>query len=504
MKSIKNIVITILLATATFGCTTGFEELQKSPNEPARWEIAPITLLEEILYQASYDLMGHTLTLNGELMQYSVNSNISRYKVGPSTSNQLWNGYYDIFQDADHIIQLAQLIDKKDVNLQAIGLTMKAFTMSIITDIFGDAPCSEAAKSRPYLPREATSLDEICNDIILTPKYDTQKEIYEQMLSWLEEANSLYKTNQALPTVSRDLLYGGDISKWKKFTNSLQVRLLMRLSNRDNEMGVGTKLCAMLADPDTYPLFDSNEDSAVLYYSNELPFVNRYAEGSTLNKKYSAEAIIYEMNRSSDPRISCYFKKSGSWAGAESGEVISGVDRNSCAKLNKTTLASYTSPYAYMKYDELCLLLSEAAMRGLIDGGEEKAKEYYEKGITSSIVYWYQIANKTGGETAAATFLAGRGIFENTLTQILTQQWVSNFWVGFEAWCTYRRTGYPKLVIGSAVYNNGVLPTRFIYAVDATTTNVTQSQIAIDRMVSEYGIGDTMETPLWWSYAATN
>ena len=499
MKMMKNIVA-VVVCSLLIGCTPGFEDLQKSPNMPERWEIAPITLLQEILYQASYDMLGHTLTINSELMQYSVNSNVSRYIIGANTNNSLWDGYYDILQDCDHMIQLAQLSDKSDVNLQAIGLTMKALIMSIITDIFGDVPCSEACKSRPWLPREAISLDQLCYETIAIPEYDTQKEIYEQIFSWLDEANTLYKPKQDLQTPERDLLYEGDIAKWKKFTNSLYVRLLMRCSNRNVELAVGDKLNAIVSDPATYPVFESNDDSAVFYYSEEVPFINRYAEVTTLNTKYCAKAIIDQMYQTYDPRTSCYFTKRGDqWNGVESGNVVTSTGKTGIAKLNKTSLASYTSPYAFMKYDELCLLMSEAAKRGLIMGGDELSKEYYEKGVTASVYYWFDIASKDKAETEAEKFLSGRGAYENTISQILTQQWVTNFWVGFESWCTYRRTGYPRLEIGKAVENDGFLPKRFNYATNSLTTNGTNAQKAIDRMFEEYGKGDTMNTPLWWS-----
>ena len=113
--------------------------------------------------------------------------------------------------------------------------------------------------------------------------------------------------------------------------------------------------------------------------------------------------------------------------------------------------------------------------------------------------YWFDIASKDKAETEAEKFLSGRGAYENTLSQILTQQWVTNFWVGFESWCTYRRTGYPRLEIGKAVENDGFLPKRFSYATNSLTTNGTNAQKAIDRMFEEYGKGDTMNTPLWWS-----
>jgi hypothetical protein len=102
----------------------------------------------------------------------------------------------------------------------------------------------------------------------LKPKYDSQEEIYTQLLLNLDKANALIDTSKK---VQGDLLFAGDMMKWKKFCNSLHIRLLMRISNKVN---VSTKLTEIITKPAAYPLFQSNADNANYVYSGSYPFTN--------------------------------------------------------------------------------------------------------------------------------------------------------------------------------------------------------------------------------------
>ena len=101
--------------------------------------------------------------------------------------------------------------------------------------------------------------------------FDSQEAVYRALLADLEHANSLYDSSLKLPSAERDLLYKGDISKWRKFNNSLYLRLLMRLSNRNAAMGVAAKIAEIFNNPDRYPVFASNGDNAKMSYESVEP-----------------------------------------------------------------------------------------------------------------------------------------------------------------------------------------------------------------------------------------
>ena len=145
--------------------------------------------------------------------------------------------------------------------------------------------------------------------------------------------------------------------------------------------------------------------------------------------------------------------------------VVSGVvepDGTGASVMNASVLKQYTSPVWLMTSSEVCFILSEAAHTGMISGGEALAEQYYEKAITNSIRQW----SPTISDANIDRFLHATGskvAYNGTQEQILLQKWVSLFLQGFESWCDYRRTGYPKLPIGPGCDNEGVMPTRLCY-----------------------------------------
>ena len=92
--------------------------------------------------------------------------------------------------------------------------------------------------------------------------------------------------------------------------------------------------------------------------------------------------------------------------------------------------------------------------------------------------------------------------YDGTLKTIIDQKYVALFWVGFEAWADYRRTGYPELVIGTGTFNDHILPRRLVYPTNTMETNRENYEEALSRLRSVYGGDDDMKTPLWWSQEA--
>ena len=363
---------------------------------------------------------------------------------------------------------------------------MRALFVSNWTDIYGDIPFSEAFQGR---------------NNVLKPKFDTQKEVYTQLFADLERANSLYDPSRALRYPNKDLMYKGDIAKWRKFTNSLHMRLLMRLQNRDAEMGVSEKLREIVSNPARYPVMASNADNAALFYTNVDPFIGHFGtttlQSFTSNSHRMAEHLVNLMNNTNDPRLGIYaVQQNNEWTGLVSGYPTTETNATNCAYLNKDVLGDYTSPYTFMRYDEVLFILSEAAFRGMIPGGSAAAQQYYEQAVLASIDYWDEINPSPTYEITQAQKNAFMQIvaFDNTLEQILNQKYIALFWEGYEAWHEYRRTGYPNFKIGKGTANDGVLPTRFIYPVTTVDTNHENYLKAIANQGP-----DNMKTRLWWA-----
>jgi hypothetical protein len=388
-------------------------------------------------------------------------------------------------------------VKKEDKNYQAIGLTLRALFMADITGIFGDVPFSEAF----------TMYDDD-REPIIQPKFDEQKDIFTQLLADLEMANGLYSPSVALEHPAKDLLYKGDLVKWKKFTNSLYLRLLMRLSNRDNDMNVSTKIAEIFGNPGKYPVFENLEDGAILYYTGVTPFQNTYGAqtDASWRGKTASKYIIERMTEQrSDPRLEMIYSKSGdSWNGLLSGGPENELDNTSLARLTRTTLGEYTSPYAFFRYDEVLFIKAEAAYRGWIPGGYQVTKDTYDLAVTESIKYWDKMAGyMLFDQDIVANEYLRRNPYDGTLERLIDEKYLALFWVGYEGWHDYRRTGYPDLLIGSATVNDGILPRRIEYPVNTRETNSKNYEEVITRYRAKYrGGADNMKTPVWWSLNA--
>lgn len=491
MKTKLYICCALFLLATTGGCNHKFDEYNTNPNQMDMWKIGPESMLEEVVYSGADGFLYRTRLLNGELIQYTASGGLTqayhRYALDNSVMSSAWTHLFAWAANADHMAQLAER--KENRNCRAIALTMKALFLSNATDIFGDVPCSEAFKGRDGLTK---------------PVFDTQRSVYEQIFTDLELANTLYDESLKLQMPSRDLLYGGDIKKWRRFTNSLHLRLLMRLSNRDREMGVSEKIKTIVADPVAYPVFTANSDNATIFYSGQTPFINRFGNENetnfTANGNKPAEQMIGMLAEPGDPRISIWFvQKGNAWKGMVSGMPTQETDASGVAWLNKQVLGEYTSPYSLMKYDELLFIFAEAAQRGWIDGGREAAGKYYEQGVRASVRFWADNdpAEKPVPDAMIDDFL--RKIpYDGTMQLIAEQKYVALFWTGYEAWHEYRRTGYPELKIGSGTLNDHILPTRFAYPTNTAESNPDNYAQAVIRM----GGADNMKTPVWWSKQA--
>ena len=508
MKKILSYTAVLLLwaGMGLSSCTGDFEEYNTNGETPEYGNVDPSTLLEQLISTGAYYIYERSWRVNNELMQYTVDcsaaTDIQRYVFQVGEYKTPWERYHRYAANANHMIALAQKYE--DPNAQAIAMTLKAIFVSLVTDLYGDIPFREAYR---------------IEEDITQPAIDPQSEIYPGLIDMLLEANDLYLTatdnngNYTYPLTvpGKDLLYGGDIAAWQKLTNSLCLRLCLRLSNRP-EAGSAAVMQTIVGNPAKYPVFTSVSDDAKVSYTGVAPFKNDFgdmtdATFTTSSRKCSA-FFINQLHTTSDPRMAQWVRIVGS---DDVHGVVSGVvepDGTGASVMNVAVLKQYTTPVWFMTSSEVYFILSEAAHTGMIPGGETAAEQYYETAITNSIRQWSPAISDANIDR----FLHGTGskvAYNGTLEQILLQKWVSLFLQGFESWCDYRRTGYPQLPIGPGCDNEGVMPTRLCYPQTLISTNRTNYQNQIARMKATYPVvgrgsvgGDNMLTPVWWSKRA--
>ncbi len=185
MTTFKNITAwLILLSCISLSCTKNFEEINTDPNRIDR--ISPGTLLNPIIYELASFNADRSDAITFQLMQVnlpfpSAQGGIHRYDLTENAGNSTWNTYYRWLKNIREMKLAADAA--KDPNYQAIALTLNAWTYSLLTDAFGDVPMEEASRG---------------DDGIFQPKFNTQAEIYTQILADLETANGLFDPAKAM------------------------------------------------------------------------------------------------------------------------------------------------------------------------------------------------------------------------------------------------------------------------------------------------------------------
>ncbi len=514
-KSIKYLGVAALATLAAAGlgsCTNDFENTNKNPNTMEVGDIDPYSLFEPLIYKTAKSVgENYTYKWNDELVQFTAFSGGTtreehRYKIGDNDWSSLWNTYAGYGYDVQHLID--QAVVKGDKAAQAVGITYKVYLLSCLTDIYGDIPYKEAFKAR--------------SEGITRPKFDTQQEVYEQMLADLDSANTLYAKNPTFKKPEMDLMYGGDMTKWRRFNNSLMLRLLCHVSGRE-ECKSGERIQAMLDHPKKYPLISSNDENATIQFTGVAPYRSNFSATKetdfTSNSYHLAEQVFkltLQYNESGiqvyhDPRLDIWgIAGSEGWKGAIAGCLPE--DRNKsnsgAAKLNFAVLARPASQVYYLDYAEVNFILAEMALKGKISGGESVARSYYDAGVRASLEKWGPVGQYSevphtitaeDVDTYLASPLANWDLNTDHEQLIGNQKWLALFWTGMEAYNEVRRTGYPVLTIGNGTeYNDYEYPQRFGYPATTVANNRDNVQEAIDRLGGE----NNMRKPVWWSKQA--
>ena len=505
----------LMMAT---GCTDNFDQTNTNPNKITveSGKMAASSMFEPLLYGGANFLTYYSYNWNNELAQYvaltgNTMGRVYKYDIGDSNWASVWRTYAKYASNAQEMYRLATKQGNKP--LEAVALTLKVMYMDGLTDIFGDIPYAEAFKAA---------------EGVKTPVFDSQEDVYKEMFADLEAANKIYATN---PEVSKSIktldgMYGFDMMKWRKFNNSLYLRLLCRISGRPSTIAsdgknVIQKINEIVTDAANYPIIASSEENATVKFSAIAPYysefdpqeytkdgINCYRATKNLimlmvQKKVDDEKVDLNI----DPRLQIFMQqaKVGYWSYC--GVNIGKSDFGGGANLNVTTFLRNNADEWFMDYSEVEFILAEAAMRGWINGGEEVAKNHYLNGVKASLKKWsdYGIVTEPQNlitdeavEEFLQTPLASWDNATDKLELIGNQRYLAAFMVGMEGWIEYRRTGYPVLTVDESFMNDGILPTRFAYPNTTIATNRVNAETALKRMGGE----NDMKTPLWWSKKA--
>lgn len=499
-------------------------------------DLGMIEIYRNYLYGFTQQLMGCWNTTNFG----------GRHMLSDDEMDRVWTTFYtnSIKNLTDAQYRTAQ--DQGKTNIHAALTIYRVYLMSIITDIYGDVPCSEAGIG--FLQG------------IFNPRYDTQEEIYHSFFKDLTAASQAL--DPAKDAITGDVIYGGNISKWKKLANSLRMRFAMRISNVDPQKAQEEFEAAWQADGG---IFDSAEDEALIKYMNIAFSFGQDAygdfRGNALSKllfgndpannpSYLCATLFNQLYNTGDPRTfmlsRCYYDGlmsatspdnrvdltqemidkgiafqpclpgAFSWEPWPTGydsdilkelaetnpNVTISVARETEPKLANNFLRG-DNPGVVMTFAETRFLLAEAALKKWnVDG--QTAEALYEEGVRAAVDFLVsRYKCDPVSEEEMNVYLSANGMGhtkEQKMASIHTQAWILHFTNPAECWANQRRSGYPKLKspaeYGFEQFMTGgkEIPVRLCYPVLESSYNKTGYEEALERM----GGKDSWNTPVWW------
>jgi hypothetical protein len=318
-----------------------------------------------------------------------------------------------------------------------IAKIAQAFMFSIAVDAWGDIPFSEALQF----------------DKNVAPKYDKSGDVYTGLFLLIDEGIAdLNQTTSLLTPAADDLIYGGNLTRWIRFANSLKLRMLIKYYPTNSSFA-DTQIAALLASS---PLFISSNaeqfQCAFEATTNRQNAIDQF-ERSRSNQFWPTTTLVDLMNLKADPRRTSYFSQpsAGVFTGLAPGAVVASP---STSRMHTYLRGAVTTggalgyagdaPQRILTFAEHNFNLAEFYIR---TNQAALAQTAFQAGIT---------ANMTDAGVAAATittYLTANGTLSGTLTtaiqQIITEKYIANYGVAVQPWSDWRRTGFPSMVPAS-------------------------------------------------------
>ncbi len=429
--------------------------------------------------------------------QYKI---IEQYNTGQDNYSYLWDNLYTANENLFQLIKVAD--QQKKRHYKAVALLLQAYTYQLTTDAFGDVPFNQALRAQP------------ADGSYTNPKYDSQVVVYNGVFKYIDSAVALINQADAAGPGADDLMYGGDMTKWMKFANTLKLRAYLRLS-KINPTWAQTGIAALYATPGV-SFIGTGDDAAIKYgfsTANKNPL---YAEASSAvingtQNIVGSSTVIDSMNSNDDYRAYVFFEAlgSGQVQGITQGNYNSNPAPGTYSIPNvyvagdAANARSTSAPVNLLTSYESYFLQAEVVARGWASGNDSAL---FYKGVEASFNYYSaQLSTEIGVDGATSYDIYVNGDIANAipagywalypyagtptqkLRHIITGKWFAMCGnQGFEAWTEMRRTGYPDFFVPSVAAGSAALPKRFLYP---TTESVRNS--AFPGLLP-------LSTKMWW------
>ncbi|MCO4293266.1 SusD/RagB family nutrient-binding outer membrane lipoprotein [Solitalea sp. MAHUQ-68] len=488
---------TLVLSVAALLTTTAcqdFLDVNKDPSNPEVGQGQPVSVFPAAVASTAGTAGAQYAILGGIWSQYWTQSatanqfkDIDAYNLTASSLNNTFDEVYSgALNDYQFVIKKSEA--SGDWFYFLAGTVMKAYTLQIMADLYDKVPYSEAFQG----------LDN------LTPKYDDGDKVYAGLIAELDNALSKDFTAATNSTPgTRDIVFGGKVDSWKRFANTLKLKMYLRMINAKptealagiqklytDNVGFLTTDAAMGAGN-----FQDAPDK-----SNPLYEYNNRRLNTTTNLRASTTFMSW-LKANNDPRIASVYKfgtGATTYSSLDQGDfnnLQSTAVRNAISIANTTPLA----PVHFISTAESYFLQAEAIER--LTPGAATAKAAYDAGVKAAFAQ-YSLDGSSFIAAGGKYEYPVAGSFEQKLEAIITQKWASMAGShALEAYFEKNRTGYPKT---STVYSNNVayIPGQFVYPKEGVTQGLFAKRLIfsdrdrqrnpnVPAMVS-------LTTKVWW------
>lgn len=448
----KHIAIALVLGTSFFtSCSDGIENYNENPNEP---EIVPTSTIfngATAEYTSSMRDAFNLGRLTQPWLQYWGQTSYAdedRYAYRETTAEGIYEDSYLVATDLQKIIQLNtdeetrenQATNGNNENQIAASRIMLAYIFHKLTDTFGDVPYYSYGSDDP----DFQALD---SDNVLSPVFASQEKIYADILKELREASDMIVTSEPVFT-SGDNIYGGDATKWKKFANSL----ILRVANRLRDVDPSTANAA-IDEAVTAGVMNSNADNAVQAYESSdataspmwRAFIDRTDFGvtntfvRTLNGEYGdfgEDPRLFEMAAPTTASIKSI--KEDTYTRSEDFGDYQGIPY-AFAQTQRLGFDTFTFPSSkVLRPDYGIVFMEYAEVQFILSEHNGFSQDEYEEGVRASMEKWGVAANKI------SSFVDNLPAANEE--HVLNQKYVALYMQAHEAWAEYRRTGFPSVI----------------------------------------------------------
>ncbi|MBC9795931.1 SusD/RagB family nutrient-binding outer membrane lipoprotein [Sinomicrobium sp. FJxs] len=506
MKKIRYILLMIFIISA---CDRGFDEINIDPTKHRVLATSKLTSTQLFTSGERYENWRANLIYQSTMMQHFATTAGywagDKYTWNRGYASSLIDRYYTtaVKTIEDLLVQLEE--DGEPEEMKAIARIMRVFIYSRLTDLYGDVPYSEAGKA--------------VIEGIFTPKYDPQSEIYADMLKELEESTAILSDGTS-GYGDADLMFQGDMGKWRRFGYSMMMRLGFRLIKVDPAASKEWVTKAINGG-----VMESNADIAFIPHTAGPEGVNKNGIGET----FTADASM-RMSKTfidflqGDPRLTVLgsLPEDTGEKNANDEPILrteeerldpdmqkglpNGLDLEMLEEMtgekniqaytepNRLLITGEDAPMFFQTYAEVEFMLAEAGVRWGLAGDPEA---HYNAGVRAAMkmLELYGSAGAISDGDIDDYLMANPYDPANALEQINTQYWAATFLNEYESFANWRRTGFPVLVPVNYPGNvtGGTIPRRLTYAESDQSNNPENYQAAIDRQGP-----DELTTRVWW------